>query len=648
MFSSLAAGGITYLVKNGRESASAALTSDTSWREPYRLLNSFWQLPVPEKSIPLSAPPGGATRLLSEIGRLDQAESALDQGNPTAAANILQPIDSRYPFVNRKKNELWLNYLYITKQYRQYIEFSGEKRLQGGELLLLTIDALVQSKRLNDAFRLFKGNFQEKKLAFFQPAMPAPLLRSFLQRLDTDFWQSKFSWLLSRNEYREFLLESRYARSPQLIRIFRADFNYRNKRYEEARKLLAGISQTELLAHRDKLLLKIDLRSDKVSDLRSRVARFRDQGGLYNEILFDTASILLLREDYQESLFHFAEFLRASTQKDADYWKAVWIMAWIHYRNGQQRMALKLFDRGSQANLLDYRLACQFWKFRLSGQPSPDLFAYPFSYYSIRSRGEESWRQRLPPGRFLFLISGPLSPLLRELIDDLRILAANGQFDSCFSLIRWGKQCPELTRVDINLLKILESILYAKQNRYDLAFDRFRANFKSYPMVRLPDFLSPLFFPTRYVDLIKKYSRLHGVDPLLVLALIRDESFFRADAVSPAGACGLMQLVFETAAREARGSNTRLKRSQLFEAETNIRFGVQHLKTLLDKYQNRIHLVLAAYNAGDTVVDEWLNKFGTVADDIFIELIPYTESRNYVKNILRNYFYYRYYHQRWI
>jgi hypothetical protein len=117
---------------------------------------------------------------------------------------------------------------------------------------------------------------------------------------------------------------------------------------------------------------------------------------------------------------------------------------------------------------------------------------------------------------------------------------------------------------------------------------------------------------TPYAELIATMSEAHGVDPMLVRALIQVESGYRAKAKSPKGAMGLMQLMPSTA-REYKVHNP-------YDPKSNISAGVKHLKTLIDKWG--VELALAAYNAGEGAV----KKFNGVP--------PYRETRNYVTKIL--------------
>jgi len=119
---------------------------------------------------------------------------------------------------------------------------------------------------------------------------------------------------------------------------------------------------------------------------------------------------------------------------------------------------------------------------------------------------------------------------------------------------------------------------------------------------------------TPYAEIIAAASEAHGVNPMLVRALIQVESKFRPTARSRKGAMGLMQLMPSTA-REYNVRNP-------FEPKANIEAGIKHLRTLIDRFGSSVELALAAYNAGPGAVE----KFNGVP--------PYRETRNYVTRIL--------------
>ncbi|HZI22096.1 MAG TPA: transglycosylase SLT domain-containing protein [Gemmatimonadales bacterium] len=127
-----------------------------------------------------------------------------------------------------------------------------------------------------------------------------------------------------------------------------------------------------------------------------------------------------------------------------------------------------------------------------------------------------------------------------------------------------------------------------------------------------------------------------GVDPLLLVAIVRQESVFDAAALSPAGARGLAQLLPGTAALTARGLDVTFYPDWITVPDLNLHLGAAHLHELLERYDGRVDAAVAAYNAGTTPVARWLTRPGAADPDQFIELIPYQETRGYVRSVLRN------------
>jgi soluble lytic murein transglycosylase len=125
------------------------------------------------------------------------------------------------------------------------------------------------------------------------------------------------------------------------------------------------------------------------------------------------------------------------------------------------------------------------------------------------------------------------------------------------------------------------------------------------------------------------------VDALLLAAIVRQESVFDVEALSPAGARGLAQLLPSTAALTARGLDVTFYPQWITVPDLNLHLGAAHLSELLRRY-GRIDAAVAAYNAGPTPVRRWLEREGASDPDRFVELIPYPETRGYVRSVLRN------------
>lgn len=158
-----------------------------------------------------------------------------------------------------------------------------------------------------------------------------------------------------------------------------------------------------------------------------------------------------------------------------------------------------------------------------------------------------------------------------------------------------------------------------------------------FTLPRIKNFILKNIYETKYEEYVYKYSQEYNVDPLLVFSIIKAESNFKPEVVSNSGAIGLMQLMDTTAEDTARKLKIEYNsKEDLYTPETNINIGTKYFATLYDKYQN-ITLALTAYNAGSGNVDKWietgvLNKDGSNAEDI-----PFKETNNYVRKILRDY-----------
>ena len=135
-----------------------------------------------------------------------------------------------------------------------------------------------------------------------------------------------------------------------------------------------------------------------------------------------------------------------------------------------------------------------------------------------------------------------------------------------------------------------------------------------------------------------KGQEAKGVDPYLVAAIIREESQYDWRAVSRVGAIGLMQVMPGTANHVAqRLGLPAVGRDDLFDQETNIRIGVHYVEQLLEQFAGNVAYTIASYNAGPIAVGGWIALHRGQSQDEFVELIPYQETRQYVKRVLRSY-----------
>ncbi len=152
-----------------------------------------------------------------------------------------------------------------------------------------------------------------------------------------------------------------------------------------------------------------------------------------------------------------------------------------------------------------------------------------------------------------------------------------------------------------------------------------------------------LRFPLAYQQEIKKRSTKYHISPAFVYAIIRQESAFRHRVTSRVGARGLMQIMPKTARMVAHKEDIPYtNRNELFESKKNIFLGVAYLSHLNKRFSGHPTLMAAAYNAGPRQVNYWLKNHNTDEMDIWIETLPFYETRNYLKNIIAFYAVYQY------
>lgn len=159
-------------------------------------------------------------------------------------------------------------------------------------------------------------------------------------------------------------------------------------------------------------------------------------------------------------------------------------------------------------------------------------------------------------------------------------------------------------------------------------------------LIVLKNKIQRIFYPKLHEEFVSMYSDEYGVDENLIFAVIKAESNFQEDAVSHKDALGLMQIMKETAEDVARKYNIEIdfnnSEREILNVQNNIKIGTKYLAVLLEKYKN-IEVAVAAYNAGIGTVDNWIEKEIIKSDGSDIENIPYKETNNYVRKILRNY-----------
>jgi len=144
-----------------------------------------------------------------------------------------------------------------------------------------------------------------------------------------------------------------------------------------------------------------------------------------------------------------------------------------------------------------------------------------------------------------------------------------------------------------------------------------------------------LRFPMPYKQQVLEHAQARELDPSVIYGVMRRESLFDPLARSSVGALGLMQLMPSTARHVASSLGMkRPRKSDILRVENNIRFGTHYLRTVMNRFDDNVALAAAAYNAGPGRVKRWLPRDQTMSADLWVETVPFKETRNYVQAVL--------------
>ncbi len=326
-------------------------------------------------------------------------------------------------------------------------------------------------------------------------------------------------------------------------------------------------------------------------------------------------------------------------------WEATWRLAWMHYLRTDFKESFTTFESIATRQAPDhFRAGSLYWQARSTEQLGNSEDAKGL-YRQVRSTFSESY-YRGPSADALKRLGEPLDQEKPQENQDLPDPEVTTNPDLVFHLSRAQK----LADLSLHRLAVVEldevrdqvgrdrtwHLMLMRQYAQNRGFDR--SIRLALQLSHSSQELRRFRYPLAYWETIRREAIKRGVDPYLILAMIRQESLFDSEAISPASALGLMQLLPSTAKKEAdRMGLSVTEVEKLFDPDLNLTLGIQHLKVLFDTYPESVSKALAAYNAGRRPVNRWGKRFASMDEQEFIERIPYRETRFYVKLVLRNY-----------
>ena len=308
---------------------------------------------------------------------------------------------------------------------------------------------------------------------------------------------------------------------------------------------------------------------------------------------------------------------------------AMWGMGWTRFIAGQYKESGEVFSK-LYAQYEDPKYL--YWQARSKealGEDAKDLYQALLQY-------DNNFYVALSAARGKVRTAGPVStetaeaaPASDKIFERVDALLSLGMTSEAGGELQWITK-----RIDSPAMLVAVAARFQKIGDFRHAISL---------AARLPysEKMHRFWYPLAFRKEVEEVSRKNGIDPMVALSVMREESRFDPDARSVAGARGLMQLMPRTAYRLDRKVNVGISsESEINDVGTNIRLGVYYLKALFDEFGSLPH-VIAAYNAGEAAVKRWWGKGNYRAVDEFIEDIPYPETRNYVKKVITSYYQYK-------
>ncbi len=443
-------------------------------------------------------------------------------------------------------------------------------------------------------------------------------------------YQNRAEILYDSSRWGEALGNFNKVPKNDVINIKIAICKFRLGRLGEAYGILSSINTPSSLFWRAKIDAKRDLDA-KASESYLQLAALYPNSGLAPEALYNAARLYQINDDTQKAVKIYDSLLRKYSKSEFAE-DGAWNLGWIYYRRGMFREAQATFSAFTNAQSTFNASNSKYWKARtLEKQGRNDeakeiyknlamsMVPTYHSYLAQKKTGlYPTYTKTDPEVYFSFNGYNPLK-------DKIDLLIEIGLFDDAiFEIDKLQNSASSANDF------ILISLLYSKVND-------FYKSIKNAQGIGLPA-ANTLSFPLGYRVIVEAYSKKYGIDEYLVYSIIREESRFQKNARSPANARGLMQLLPSTGRATARKVGLSSYNTEMLNIpRINIELGIYYFKQVLDEFLGDIHLAMASYNAGPHRAAKWKVKHYNLDKDEFVEEIPFRETRNYIRRILRSY-----------
>ncbi len=567
-------------------------------------------------------------------------------GNTANAEELFSSILTRYPSSGLKTRTL-INLAEIHSNKGDYEKAQSMLRslyaeesdpLVRASLLNDIAESLLKQKRYKEALNTYRELWVEfPESRFSESALTNAMQISEREgipfALSESDYQSRAERLFKLTRWGQALKYFQMvSRKSDDTKLKIAIIKYRLGQIDEASSILSGISSPGALSWMSKVRLK-EGRDGEAAEILTQISVLYPNSEQAPEALYSAARLYQVNLNFKKALELYDLSLRKYPNSEFAE-DAAWNLGWVHYRNGRLREALATFSSFTNTESPNSSARATYWKARILEKMGRKGEA--FNIYETLSRSDN-------PTYYSYLALKKVSagrrvniPLTSSTKTDVvnkvsprknraELLVELGMLDDAILEIQ------EFEKEATNTLDLIDvSRLYNSAGKFNHSI-RIAQN------IRLPQAYG-LSYPEGFGEIVRLHSRKYQADELIIYSLIREESRFQEDAVSTSGAIGLMQLIPDTGRATAKkvgisGYNT----DMLYVPIVNIELGTAYFQEVLEEYNGRIHLAIASYNAGPHNVARWLTRLGGLDIDEFIEEIPYGETRNYVKRVLRSY-----------
>jgi len=463
----------------------------------------------------------------------------------------------------------------------------------------------------------------------------------------------------SAAEYRDVLDQAAPADRPA-ITLALASALQKSGEGKDAKEVLSSLPETagEVNAQRLYQLGEIARSSDDDAGFQAALGQLRQNSPSstwFEQALLSEGNMYLLRRDYDKAIDAYRE-LQTRFPNGARTAYAHWKIAWLGLRQNRNDEAKKEFEN----HIALYPTSAEvpnalYWRGRLAeedGEPAKARAYYQklsdrFRNYYYAELGRQRMRAIKTTGEPVhYAILDRIPAFAPPKIEDddpptenlryqkAQLLANGALVDLAVRELQAAAAEDEGGWAPAETARIYQEI-----GRYDRAIQAMKRTVPNYFALELPELPKSYWealFPKPYWDDLRRYSEQNSLDPYLVASLIRQESEFNPGAISRANAVGLMQLLPSTAKKVAKDEKVKnFNANQLLSPNMNMQLGTRYFRGMVDKF-GAFEYALAAYNAGDDRVKDWLGQGKYRDPQEFVESIPFTETREYVQAIMRN------------